>query len=161
MESVTEALKIGPYGRCVYESDNDLCDNQVVNMEFEGGRTASFTMIAFSEDICVRKTRIFGTMGQMDCDGTKIRVVDFRDHENPQTFIPEQEFTRSKMSGHSGGDWYLMDSFLAAVAFNDPSMILSGPKETLESHLLVFAAEQARRETTVIPTTNITNKYLW
>jgi len=158
IESVTDALKTGPYGRCVYESDNDVCDNQVVNMEFEGGRTASFTMIAFSEEVCIRKTRIFGTMGQMDCDGTKIRVFDFRDPQNPQTVIPESEFARSKMSGHGGGDWYLMDSFLAAVAFNDPSLILSGPRETLESHLIVFAAEKARRTNSVVETTNITSK---
>jgi len=160
VDSVTDALKNGPYGRCAYDSDNDVCDNQVVNMEFEGGRTASFTMIAFSEEVCVRKTRIYGTMGQLDCDGTTIRVFDFRDTEHPQTYVPESEFTRSKMSGHGGGDWYLMDSFLAAVAFNDPSKILSGPKETLESHLLVFAAEKARRENDVKSTVGITNKYL-
>jgi len=160
IESVTDALKNGPYGRCAYECDNDVCDNQVVNMEFEGGRTASFTMIAFSEEICVRKTRVYGTMGQLDCDGTKIRLFDFRDPEHPQTFTPESEFTRSKMSGHGGGDWYLMDSFLAAVSFHDPSLILSGPHETLESHLIVFAAEKARRENTIVSTHDITGKWL-
>lgn len=34
---------------------------QVVNMEFEGGLTAAFTMVAFTEEICLRKTSIFGS----------------------------------------------------------------------------------------------------
>jgi hypothetical protein len=43
-----------------------------------------------------------------------------------------------------------MKNFLAAVAEEDPSKILSGPEETLETHLMVFAAERARREKRVV-----------
>ena len=38
-----------------------------------------------------------------------------------------------------------MDAFLTAVATGDRTPILSGIDETLESHLMVFAAEQSRR----------------
>ncbi|XP_069774747.1 putative oxidoreductase YteT isoform X2 [Narcine bancroftii] len=61
IESVTKALRKGPYGRCVYECDNDVVTHQVVNMEFEGGVTAAFTMVAFTEKLCTRKITIYGT----------------------------------------------------------------------------------------------------
>jgi len=48
--------------------------------------------------------------------------------------------------GHGGGDWGLMDAFVRAVATGDRSAILSGPRTSLDAHLVVFAAERARRE---------------
>jgi hypothetical protein len=29
IENITDALQNGPYGKCVYESSNDVCDQQV------------------------------------------------------------------------------------------------------------------------------------
>jgi len=54
------------------------------------------------------------------------------------------------LRGHGGGDYGLMQRFVAAVANRDPSGILSGPTESLETHLTVFAAERARRENRVM-----------
>ncbi len=56
----------------------------------------------------------------------------------------------SILGGHGGGDEGLMQAFIRAVAERNPSLILSGPRETLESHLMVFAAEKARREKRVV-----------
>lgn len=140
-DSVMAVLETGPYGRCVYECDNDVVDHQVVNMVFENDVTAVFTMTAFTE-LGHRKTRIFGTRGQIEGDGSKIRHFDFlTDHIET---IDTDATGGSILGGHGGGDYSLMSSFVDAVAANDPSKVLSGPEESLETHLMVFAAEKAR-----------------
>jgi len=147
LEGVTEALRTGPYGRCVYECDNDVVDNQVVNLLFEGGQTTSFTMTGLSE-MGHRKTHLFGTRGQIYGDGRHLRRFDFLT-EKTET-IDTEAADSSILGGHGGGDYSLMKSFVEAVAHQDQARVLSGPDETLESHLMVFAAERARRENCVV-----------
>ncbi len=146
-KNVLDALRSGPYGRCVYECDNDVVDHQVVNMEFEGGITASFTMTAFTE-AGGRRTSIFGTKGEIYGDESKIRIHDFL--TDSTRVIDTDTGSPLELEEHGGGDYWLMDAFVSAVAQNDPSLILSGPEETLESHMMVFAAEKSRLEKRVI-----------
>ena len=147
VESITEALEHGPYGRCVYECDNDVVDNQVVSMQFAGGKTGVFTMTAFNKG-AHRKTRIFGTRGEIYGDGVCIEIFDFL--TDTTKVIDTQSADASILGGHGGGDYGLMDRFVQAVATGDRSLILSGPDESLETHRMVFAAEKARREHTVL-----------
>ncbi len=144
---VIKALREGPYGRCVYECDNDVVDHQVVNMEFEGGETASFTMTAFAK-ARQRETRIFGTRGEIYGNGTKIQVYEFLTGRSEVVDISTE--TPSSLADHGGGDYALIHTFVSAVAENNPSKILSGPEETLETHLMAFAAERSRKERRVV-----------
>jgi predicted dehydrogenase len=146
-KGVLEAITSGPYGRCVYRCDNDVVDNQVVNMEFEGGKTASFTMTGFTE-MTGRKSTIFGTKGQIIGNDDKIILYDFLT-DKTTTYETKVEDS-SILGGHGGGDYQLMKHFISAVANQDPSMILSGPEETLETHRMVFAAERARLNNSVV-----------
>eukprot|EP01133_Synstelium_polycarpum_P006277 gene6277-7283_t len=148
IENVRKALVNGPYGRCAYECDNDVVDQQVVNMEFEGGKLCSFSMVAFTEELCVRQIRIHGSTGQLICNGHTIVWDDFKMGDK-EIFRPEL-IQDTKMSGHNCADYYLMRAFVYAVATKDPSHILSGPDDTLTSHSLVFKAEQSRLENRVI-----------
>jgi predicted dehydrogenase len=145
-EAVMAAIRKGPYGRCVYACDNDVVDNQIVNMQFEGGRTASFVMMAFTKNED-RRTTIFGTRGELITDGRHIKVFDFLTEETNE--IDSKTSEMSVLGGHGGGDFGIMDAYIRAIAENDRSYILSGPKETLESHLMVFASERARLHDTV------------
>jgi predicted dehydrogenase len=147
-ETLLEALRTGPYGRCVYACDNDVVDHQVVNLEFRGGITASFTMTAFTR-ARDRETRIFGTRGELYGDGERVQVFDFLSGQT-QIMQSQVQADGSILTGHGGGDEGVMRAFIEALETNDPERILSGATQSLESHLMVFAAETARRQRRVV-----------
>ncbi|NLF22176.1 MAG: Gfo/Idh/MocA family oxidoreductase [Lentisphaerae bacterium] len=146
--TLERALRDGPYGRCVYACDNDVVDNQVVNLQYADGATANFTMTAFNPG-GGRKTRIGGTLGYIEThESSVIRHYDFATKQWKE--IDTAASDASILGGHGGGDGGVMAAFLHAVATGDRSRILSGPDATLESHMTVFAAEQARRKGRVV-----------
>jgi predicted dehydrogenase len=146
---VMAALREGPYGRCVYECDNDVVDHQVVNLLYDNGVTASFTMVGQSE-YRDRQTIIFGTKGELRGNGEKIIHYDFLTGKTQEIAIEQPQ---TGLQGHGGGDYNLIQKFVEAVATRDPSGILSGPVESLETHLTTFAAERARLENRVVEIT--------
>ncbi len=145
---LTEALRTGPYGRCVYACDNDVVDHQVLAIEFEGGATGTFTMTAFTEQTH-RQTRIFGSHGRISGDGERLSVLDFR---TGKTEVHEAGTTGNANAGdgHGGGDDGVMAAFVESIATGDGDLIRSGPADSLASHLAVFAAEHARHTGTVV-----------
>ncbi|MFI1092502.1 Gfo/Idh/MocA family protein [Streptomyces sp. NPDC020917] len=150
-EEVEHALAHGPYGRCVYASDNDVVDHQVVQMEFEGGATVSFTLTAFCEG-ANRKTRIFGTRGQITGDGRYLQVFDFL---SEQTRVIDTEAGagaggHAAVDGHGGGDRGLFESFIRALRNGTPEDVPSRLRDSLAGHRVVFAAERARRTASVV-----------
>ena len=137
-EAVAEALRTGPYGRCVYRCDNDVVDHQVVNLLFEGGVTASFTMCAFTYH-CSRTINLMGTRGQIlgDMEKNQITLWDFLTGNREEITI------KTPRSGHSGSDTKLMEGFLRTVE-TDGAFQRSSAEMSLESHLMALAAEESR-----------------
>lgn len=146
-EAVTAALTDGPYGRCVYHSDNDVPDHQVVNLEFDNAVTASFVLTAFTP-MENRQTKIFGTRGQLTGDGRHIEVYDFRTERT--TVIDTSLDGSSAAEGHAGGDAAMFNAYIDALHGGRPELIVSGIEASLASHRVVFAAERARHAGTVV-----------
>ena len=147
-EEVNEAIRTGPYGRCVYECDNDVVDHQVVNMEFDGGCTVSFTMNAFNKG--GRFIRIFGTKGEIYGDMRKgtLEVYSFKTQTiNP---IDIHNLGDSITSGHGGGDTGIMGALVKYFTGKDTGNSVSGPYRSYMNHLISFAAEQSRVNGTII-----------
>ncbi len=156
VEAVEAALREGPYGRCVYACDNDAVDHQVVNIEYEGGVTATLTVAAFTP-MRDRQTRIMGTHGYLESDGETVTVHDFRTGTKEDIVVGARAAAddgrisaASAARGHGGGDEGLVNAFLSAIAEGDPSLIKTGPADSLASHRTVWAAERARRDGVVV-----------
>jgi predicted dehydrogenase len=120
-----------------------------VILEFADGATASLTMTAFAP-ASDRKIRLFGTRGYIETDSVQIHHFDFVT-EKTTIVGPRVEDGAGKAVGdHNGADFAIMSAFVEAVAAGDQRKVWSGPDETLASHRIVFAAEQARREGRVV-----------
>ena len=149
------------FGRCVWEADNDVCDDQSVTLSWKddgpynrSAKTALFHMIAFTEKQCERRGRVYGTKGEIEYDSKSIRVYTFADQQT-QTHHPHQPG-----GGHGGGDAGLAGSFVAAVADVIDKKCSVGEAQTknvgctledvIRSHAMVFAAEEARTSGTVV-----------
>ena len=147
-EAVMDALQNGPYGRCVYACDNDVVDHQVVNLEFEGGCTVSFTMNAFNEG--GRFIRIFGTKGELlgDMGECTLKLYSFADQS--WTTIDLKKIGQGIESGHGGGDTGIMQDVLCLLRGEAHSDSICQVRTSYQNHLIAFAAEQSRLDGTVI-----------
>ena len=137
-----KALTEGPYGQCVYHSDNDVCDHQVVNLEFDNGSTASLVATAFTE-YPARETDIFGSHGMLRGDGSSIHHHDFLTGQKTSIKLESQ-------GHHLGGDHALLQEFFQAVRSAEPQEISTSPTISLLSHKMAFLAEKSRLEKRVI-----------
>ncbi|ORX81458.1 streptomycin biosynthesis protein StrI [Basidiobolus meristosporus CBS 931.73] len=127
----------------------DSCDNQIINMEFDGGKTCNFTMVACTESLCERKTRIFGTLGELEADGHVVRHFDFLTRRS-EIIRPERD-DEHEDDPSSNGDYGVIRFFLECVTvYSTEGRVFCESQDVLENQLYVFAAEHARNTGSVI-----------
>jgi predicted dehydrogenase len=151
-ENRLAALRDGPYGRCVYRCDNDVVDHQVVTMELENGASVVLVMHGHSNEEH-RSMRYDGTRATLRARFGYGSEITLHDHASGITErIPLDE----ARAGHGGGDEGIMADFVAVL--RGEKAPLTDARTSLESHLLAFAAEEARLEHTVIEMTGFRRK---
>lgn len=154
-EDLTWAVENTPYGRCVYKCDNDVMDHQTVNLEYENGETAVFTVSAFNKG--GRRLHIMGTKGELiSTDFKTISLFTYSDEDvNSETYgKPKTEIIDTSpegmdqtiAGGHGGGDKGLVTDIHELYIHGVESHSLSSIRTSVENHLTVFAAEVSRKQ---------------
>lgn len=139
-EGVIEALKKGPYGRCVFACDNNVVDHQVCNVLFEDGVTLNFTMCGFTNDMS-RYLKIMGTHGEIIADQNTniVTVTPF----GGESVTYDINVLAEDLSGHGGGDNAMLDEFFASL--NGESVNASSTiANSVQSHEIAIACEKSR-----------------
>lgn len=160
------------FGRCVYEADNDVNDDQFVTMKWEndplpgsssdpekafagrGAKSATFHMVAHTKKICERYSHIYGSDGEIYADSETITVEDFN------TGSKKIYHPHLAGGGHGGGDDGLTRQFILAVdrVKNHGARVEDAQREymgcsleeVVRSHAMVFAAEEANKREKVL-----------
>ncbi len=143
-EDITAWLRTSPWGRCVYHCDNDAVDRQVLATEFEGGVTGTFTMTAFENG---RHLEVYGTRGVLKGGETYrhhfgAHLILFPHEGEPVRYTVQAEDGGYEL--HGGGDAGLMNALYDEMTRPPGVPPAAGLDSTVHSHLMAFAAEEAR-----------------
>ncbi len=152
-EGRLKALREGPYGRCVYRCDNDVVDHQSTILELEDGVTVTMTVSAFTDYRHGRTIHVMGSHGEIRAkmSDETIEVTNFRDGSVRTT---ENPLPGGMGDGHGGGDMGLIASFVR-MEQGDESAVTSTIRDSIQSHLICIAAEESRKNHTVVEIHNV------
>ena len=148
-----KALETGPYGRCIYQCDNNVVDHQITNLEFDGGSVASLTMSAFNPH-CTRFIEVMGTKGYLIAEMNKfsenarsneIKISDFLTGKTEIVYTQDYGL----MTGHEGADVSMTNSFLQQIQKKEINGLTSASR-SIESHLMALAADRSRIDGRVV-----------
>ena len=146
-EMKREALMTTQFGKCIFKCDNDVVDHQTVNMLFEDDITVTFTMCAFNKG--GRFIHIMGTKGEVygDMNASLVELYDFMTETKVQVPVDSVE---DALGGHGGGDVWIVKTLYDYVKGIDKDPSISEARISYENHMIVFAAEDARKNGTII-----------
>lgn len=151
-ENLKEAIKTGPYGRCIYKCDNNVVDHMVTILEFEDNISATFNLSAFTKE-CSRTIKLMFTHGEVGGNFHKNIIDIYKFGDRYHKII----YPKVCKSSHGGGDFLLFHEFIEAVNSNK-NLIKTSAITSVESHVMAFAAEYSRLNHEVVNLYNFINK---
>ena len=142
-EGLRKAIDEGPYGRCVFHCDNNVCDHQVTILKFKNNVTATFNLSAFTNK-CFRSIKVMCERGEIrgadylnELEITKFASNNLEGYEQRVMKLPRIA------SGHGGGDSGIIHDFLELME-NRTKENKTSISKSVESHIMAYGAELSR-----------------
>ncbi len=144
-EDIDRVLRESDYGRCVFSSDNNVVDHQVVNLEFEDGITVAFTMAAFNEG--GREMKIMGTKGEITAkmSETSMKLYSFDTKKTTEVPILDAQAGDNILNGHGGGDNGIVNALYDLLSGSYHGNNICTAMRSAENHIIAYAAEESRK----------------
>jgi hypothetical protein len=138
------AIETGPYGRCVWRNDNDVCDNQLVTLEYGDGILATLGLHAHTADN-TRKLTILFEEGELVGDLHRNEL--YISHFTAEPDLMRSEHVPLSPGGgdsHGGGDLQLLYVLYEHLTRDEHRELVTSLPSSLASHVLAFLAEDSR-----------------
>ena len=171
MEEKLDYLKTSVFGKCVFKTDMDIVDRQSVIVNFANGSTATLNMVGgasragrFMHIMC-EYGEIFGYLEEnkfvlrtFNKEAVKVKYTCdenmYTDTVIDVTITDDRENNAS--AGHSGGDFFIMKDLTSFLRGEGTSVSTTVISDSVNSHLICYAAEKSRLEKVVV---NIEKEY--
>ena len=148
-----ELLKTSNYGKCVYKSWGDIVDRQNMIVEYENGSVATLTLVAAAMQ-AGRWIHIVGTKGTIIgmLEEGKFTLREFNMNGSEYGDSATEFDVNADIAvndDHLGGDFALMRDITRYFAGKTISPSLTNIEDSINGHLIVYAAEESRKNHSV------------
>lgn len=145
LEDRRKALETTSYGRCVWKSDNDVCDEQTVLLRYDSGVLAIFGLHGLSEQN-TRTIRILFDDAELNGNLLKGDLTISRFTGEIDRFDVEDIALPPGGDSHGGGDLLLLKLLHEHMSGGEHHRLVTSLASSLPSHVLAFLAEESRKE---------------
>ena len=163
-EEKREYLKTSVFGKCVYKTDMDIVDKQSVIVNFADGSTASLNVVGGASKagrhihVICEYGEILGYTGEGKIVYRKFNKEAVNEKYRGDAYmytdteiVPMMEEMESAVDiGHYGGDFFLVKDLLKLLRGEETSVSLTKLDDSVNSHLVVYAAEKSRLEKKIV-----------
>jgi predicted dehydrogenase len=145
LETRRRAIETGPYGRCVWKLDNDVCDSQTVLLRFASGVHAVLGLQALSAEN-TRTIRVLFDRAELTGNLLRGRIAISQFMGRRDGFRVDVVELPVPFDSHGGGDLQLLRVLHENLTRGTHAGLMTSLESSLPSHVLAFLAEESRRE---------------